>query len=150
MAKVTGTIPNIEVRNLDAEQLEARKDQLHRELNTKHGFGLFLWAVQADGSITWEHEHAAGFADGHPQHGAALADGGIRLSANEVEAIKHGKVALLNLGDVHLRDGAWVSNIDAAEDPAIPARLNSINTLEGLIARVDETGFSELTSTEDA
>lgn len=127
--RLTGTIKQIEVRNLNAEQRAEHLQNVHKKLQTINGPGIFHTVTNpSNGDIDWTYDYAE---EGVPGRPAFLEP----LKPEEVEAIYHARILMCNLGNVKLEGDHYVATISAEDDPAIIDRVNNINVLEKLLSK---------------
>lgn len=128
MARISGTVPEKDVRNLNDEARKQHLTNLQGQCLKLYGPGIFNTVSEQNGDISYTYDYAEAFTLGHGSHG------GHGLSEEQLAAIAHGRTALANLGGVHMQGEEWVASSSHADDPAVPVRVTSLNILEVLLA----------------
>lgn len=132
MARVQGTIPYSELSKVDTAHRNGIVASTVQELEKTYGVGTIQVAEQANGDWAYIYDYADVLTQQLTQHNISPV-----LSAEEIAAINHGRVALCNLGRVHVENGVYTANPEDVEaDPALAGRVKSINAIEALLKRL--------------
>lgn len=136
--RVTGTITQYDVRNLDPSGLQAKLDKLKADLRNDHGNGHFVTTTEPNGDIAWTYDYDPLSLDGDSDD--ENAPPAFELTDAEISAIDHAKVFVANSTQIkqNPETGLYEAlNEEAlAADPGMASRIETLNVLVSLLARV--------------
>lgn len=132
MARITGSIPNSEIRNLSPRELDDALVKLHRELIDKHGYGLLHTGRGTGGEITWTFDYAVSF-DNEKGESPAVNPFVEPMSDKLLDAMHTARVKLCNMSAVKLEGDHYVP-VDP-EDENAANTCGAINEIERVLAK---------------